>query len=105
MGKPRQSAYRLRKQAGAESFSAAWDGAQAFARRLAAASSSPVANMGIETLLVPRTYRSRLIGFVRRENVAGALRTLQRLDRMAEGLGDAQCGDAGGVRAPSAPRL
>lgn len=33
-------------------------------------------------------YRGRLIGFVQREDLAGAMRVLGRLDRLAERLGD-----------------
>jgi hypothetical protein len=82
----RQSAYRLRDKAGAESFAAAWTAAQAFARQAAAAARSPAAGLGIDTILVPRTYRGRLVGFVQREDVTGALRVLARLDRLAEEL-------------------
>ncbi|MGF1550113.1 MAG: hypothetical protein ACFBQW_06225 [Sphingomonadaceae bacterium] len=64
VGKSRQSAYRLRARPGGESFAAAWDAAQAFARRVAAVS-APASNFGgIDTILVPRTYRGRLVGFV-----------------------------------------
>jgi hypothetical protein len=67
LGRTRQSAYRLRKRPGAESFAAAWDGAQAFARSAAGLRhAAPLGFGGIETLLVPRFYRGRLIGFVQR---------------------------------------
>jgi hypothetical protein len=88
LGKSRQSAYQLREKPGAESFAAAWDGAAAFARTAAAIRHSPAAGVvGIETILVPRHYRGRLVGFVQREDVAGAMRLLGRLDRLAERLG------------------
>lgn len=86
LGKSRQSVYRLRKKPGAESFASAWDRAQAFARRASAAGSSPGGNLGIDTLLVPRTYRGRVIGFVQREDIGGTLRTLKQLDRIAGNL-------------------
>lgn len=87
LGKTRQSAYDLRKRKGAESFAAAWDEALAFAREVEAAGTSPAAGLaGIETLLVPRYYRGRLIGFVQREDVHGAMRLLGRLDQMTERL-------------------
>ena len=89
LGRTRQSAYRLRKKAGAESFAAAWDRAQAFARSVRASRPRWSSFGGIETILVPRHYRGRLIGFVQREDVAGAMRVLGRLDRLAERLGDA----------------
>jgi hypothetical protein len=85
LGKTRQSAYRLRKKPGAESFAAAWDEAQAFARTAAAAARAPaIYNHGLEPMLVPRYYRGRLVGFVQREDHAGALRVLGQLDKVAE---------------------
>ncbi|HWT13064.1 MAG TPA: hypothetical protein VN231_09960 [Allosphingosinicella sp.] len=87
LGMTRQSAYRLRKRPGAESFAAAWDRAQEFARSVRRACCSPLAGHGgIESLLVPRFYRGRLVGFVQRDDVAGAMRLLGRLDRLAERL-------------------
>jgi hypothetical protein len=89
LGMTRQSAYRLREKAGAESFAAAWDRVQAFAREAASVRRSPMAGLGgIETVLVPRHYRGRLVGFVQREDTAGAMRALGQLDRLAEKLGD-----------------
>jgi len=88
LGMTRQSAYRLRGKPGAGSFAVAWDRAQAFARSAAAAKRSSLPGCGgIETMLVPRYYRGRLIGFVQREDLAGAMRLLGRLDRLAERLG------------------
>jgi hypothetical protein len=89
LGRTRQSVYRLRQREGAESFAAAWERAQEFARRVAAARhAAPLGPGGIESLLVPRYYRGRLIGFVQREDLGGAMRLLGRLDRLAERLGD-----------------
>lgn len=87
LGRSRQSVYRLRARPGAESFAAAWDRALAFAQSVCAAAAPSRAFGGIETLLVPRYYRGRLVGFVQREDVAGAMRLLGRLDRLAERLG------------------
>jgi hypothetical protein len=92
LGMSRQSAYRLRARPGAEGFSAAWEEAQAFARQAAAAARSPGAGLGIDTILVPRFYRGRLIGFVQREDMSHAMRVLARLDRLAEGLGNTSSG-------------
>lgn len=92
LGMSRQSAYRLRARPGAENFASAWDEAQASARQAAAAARSPGAGLGIDTILVPRTYRGRLIGFVQREDTSGAMRVLARLDRLAEGLADPKDG-------------
>jgi hypothetical protein len=85
VGRSRQTAYRLRTRSGAESFAAAWDAALAFAGevRSAAAAASPAASASIQTLLVPRFYRGRLIGYVQREDLRGAMATLSRLDRLA----------------------
>lgn len=89
LGKTRQSAYALRRKAGAESFAAAWDGAQAFARAAAMAGRTAMRSpVGIEQILVPRYYRGRLVGFVQRDDVAGAMRQLGLLDRLAERLGE-----------------
>jgi hypothetical protein len=89
VGMTRQSVYRIRRRPDAESFAAAWDNAIEFARRVEAARRSPAAVPGtIETILVPRYYRGRLIGYVQREDLAGAMRLLGQLDRMAERLGD-----------------
>jgi len=89
LGMTRQTVYRLRKRPDARSFAAAWERAQAFARSVARMRSSQASGFGgIDTLLVPRHYRGRLIGFVQREDTAGAMRVLGRLDRLAERLGD-----------------
>ena len=91
LGKTRQSAYGLRRKAGAGSFAAAWDAALAFARTAAAAGRTPApGHGGIETIFVPRHYRGRLVGFVQREDLAAAMRLLGRLDRIAERLGDSR---------------
>jgi hypothetical protein len=95
LGMTRQSAYRLRERTGAESFAAAWDRVQAFARKAASIRRSPMAGFGgIETILVPRHYRGRFVGFVQREDTAGAMRALGKLDRLAEKLGDVNSGYA-----------
>ena len=89
LGMTRQSAYNLRKRPGAESFAAAWDEAQTFAGQARAAGRASLgSHAGIETILVPRHYRGRLIGFVQREDVSGAMRLLGRLDRIADRLGN-----------------
>jgi hypothetical protein len=91
LGKTRQSVYRLRQRPGAESFAAAWDRALDFARTAAAAGRAPSSSSGgIETLMVPRYYRGRLIGFVQREDLAGAMRLLRRLDRLADKLSNGE---------------
>lgn len=90
LGKTKQSVYLLRRKPGAESFAAAWDAALAFARSIAAAEHSRTPGFGgVATILVPRTFRGRLVGFVQREDVAGAMRVLSRLDRIAGQLGGA----------------
>jgi hypothetical protein len=99
LGRSPQGAYALRGRPGADSFAAAWDAAAGFAgharaaafgaRRLPVAAPAP----GIETILVPRFYRGRLVGYTLREDLAGALARLHRLDRLADRL--AAAGSAG----------
>ena len=87
LGRSRQSVYALRSKPGAEAFASAWDSAVAFSHQAgAAARARPFGDLGIDTLLVPRVYRGRLVGFVQREDNAGALRKLARLDRLAQSL-------------------
>lgn len=84
-GRSRQTAYALRERAGAASFAAAWDAAAAFAAEIrGAAAEAAGPPSGLETLLVPRFYRGRLVGYVARENRRAAMATLGRLDRLAE---------------------
>lgn len=88
VGRSRQSAYALRDRPGGESFAAAWDAAIAFARR---ASTAPrpltVMTGGLETILVPRYYRGRLVGFIQREDVGGAMRRAAALEAIVERIG------------------
>jgi hypothetical protein len=87
LGHSRQSAYALRRRPGAEAFSRAWATAQALGRSVSEArrcSPTPDLAYGFETLLVPRFYRGRLVGFVQRKDNAAALRTLAELDREIE---------------------
>lgn len=88
IGRSRQSAYALRDRPGAESFSRAWDLAVDFAREARAAPRAPQSGLcaGIDTIWVPRTYRGRLVGYVVREDVSGAMQKLAALDRAADRL-------------------
>jgi hypothetical protein len=88
LGRTRQTAYALRDKHCGEEFAAAWDAAAAFAQEVRAAP-RPLVFMesGIETILVPRYYRNRLVGFVQREDVGGAGRRLAELDRIADRIG------------------
>lgn len=91
IGMTRQSAYRLRARPDAGSFAAAWDNAIGFAGQASAIQrSDALLASRVETLLVPRYFRGRLIGYVQRDDVAGAMRTLNMLDRMADRLGDVE---------------
>jgi len=94
VGRSRQTAYALRERPGAGTFAAAWDTAVDFAAR-ARRMSRPLgaSRGGIETVLVPRFYRGRLIGFVQREDLSGAMRTLAALDRAAERIGEVDLDD------------
>jgi hypothetical protein len=88
VGRSRQTAYALREKRGGESFAAGWDAAAAFAER-ARTAPRPLAFMdsGVETILVPRYYRRRLVGFVQREDVGAAMRRYGELERIAERIG------------------
>ena len=87
LGRSRQTAYALRRKPGAEEFAAAWDAASDFARRASVAGRwVPAMEHGLDTILVPRFYRGRLVGFVQREDLQGAMRTLGRLDRLAASM-------------------
>jgi hypothetical protein len=88
LGRSRQTAYSLRERPGGGEFALAWDSAVEFARQARAAPrASRLMDSGIETIWVPRYYRGRLIGFIEREDVRGAMRKLGVLDRIAERLG------------------
>lgn len=86
VGRSRQTAYALRTRVGGEAFARAWDQASDFANRRRAMPMLPAQRLaeGMERLLVPRFYRGRLIGFVERADVHGAMRTLGQLDRMID---------------------
>jgi hypothetical protein len=84
VGCSRQSAYALRRRPDAKAFAAAWDAAQRFtqdARR--AGRSLPSRESGIDVIFVPRFYRGKLVGYVQREDLRSAMRTLSRLDRLS----------------------
>jgi hypothetical protein len=89
LGRSRQSAYALRRKPGGEGFAAAWDSAMEFARE-ARAAPRPLGSLegGLETILVPRYYRGRLVGFVQREDIGNARRRLAALDRIAARIGE-----------------
>jgi hypothetical protein len=56
VGQSRQTAYRLRRRAGAEEFAAAWDAALDFAAEARATASAGAGGRGIASVLVPRFY-------------------------------------------------
>jgi hypothetical protein len=86
VGRSRQGAYALRGRAGAEEFAAAWDAALRFAGRVDSTACHGLPR-GTGVLLVPRFYRGRLLGFSQRDEVAGLMATISRLDRIAGRLG------------------
>ena len=87
LGRSRQTAYALRDRPGAEGFAAAWDEAVAFAAQAGSLGAQvPRLDYGLETILVPRFYRGRLIGFVQREDHQRAMRTFAMLDRVARAI-------------------
>lgn len=90
VGRSRSTAYALRDRPGAESFAVAWDAAVdlAMQRRQLGRPDTSVASLlgenGLETMLVPRFYRGRLVGFVQRADRRGAMRVLRQIDRTVE---------------------
>jgi hypothetical protein len=87
LGHSRQSAYALRERRGAESFARAWVQAQRFGRQASEARRcrpTPDLTYALETILVPRFYRGRLVGFVQRRDNRAALRLLAELDRFED---------------------
>jgi hypothetical protein len=88
LGRSRQSAYALLDRPGSESFAAAWEAAVEFSRQVQSAPRPPAAmTPGAETIWVPRTYRGRLVGYVVREDLKGAMRRLGEIDRVVDALG------------------
>jgi hypothetical protein len=88
-GCSRQSAYALRRRADAQAFAAAWDQAQDFAQQARRAGRSlPASESAFEAIFVPRFYRGKLVGYVQREDLASAMRTLSRLDRLSHVVRD-----------------
>lgn len=87
LGHSRQSVYALRRRPGAESFARAWIWAQRLGRDAWEARRclhTPDLIHAFETILVPRFYRGRLVGFVQRQDNQAALRALAELDRHAD---------------------
>ena len=90
VGRGKAGAYALRARPGAEDFAAAWDAAVGLAAtvRDAERNRPPIlGRSGLEVMLVPRFYRGRLVGFVQREDHAGALRILKQIERLVERSG------------------
>ena len=87
LGHSRQSAYLLRRHAGARSFARAWDKALIMGRaalRARRRQPGPDLSWAMETLLVPKFYRGRLVGFVQRHDDRAAIRLLAECDQMEE---------------------
>lgn len=87
LGHSRQSVYALRRRRGAEDFACAWIWAQRLGRDAwEARRCRPTPDLihPFETILVPRFYRGRLVGFVQRQDHLAALRALAELDRFEE---------------------
>jgi hypothetical protein len=84
LGHSRQGAYALRRRRGAEEFARAWILAQRMGRHAAEARRcrpTPDLLHAFETMLVPRFYRGRLVGFVQREDHQQVLRAIAELGR------------------------
>lgn len=86
-GKSKQTAYALRSKAAGQGFAAAWDMAVDFAaaaREAARPQALLLTSCGMETMMVPRFYRGRLVGFAAREDHHRTLRIVKQLDKVAE---------------------
>jgi len=82
LGRTRQGVYRLRDRSDAASFAAAWDRALELARQLRAAyDRRPDLLPGAETVLVPRYYRGRLLGFVQRDDITRLMHAAAQLGK------------------------
>ncbi len=87
LGHSRQSAYALRRRKDALGFAQAWDRAIAMgqaATRARRSRPAPDLSFALETMLVPRYYRGRLVGFVQRHDNRLALQMLADCDRLEE---------------------
>jgi len=87
LGHSRQSAYALRRHKDGRSFAGAWDNALVMGRaamRARARQPAPDLSWALETLLVPKFYRGRLVGFVQRRDDRNAIRLLAECDRLEQ---------------------
>ena len=87
LGHSRQSAYALRRRSDGEEFARAWIWAQRFGRDAAQARRcrpAPDLVHAFETMLVPRFYRGRLVGFVQQEDHRAVLRAFAKLARFED---------------------
>jgi hypothetical protein len=81
VGMARETAYRLRRKPGAESFAAAWDAALGRARGKRKVTAMEIARRATEGLVAPRIYRGRFAGIGRKADNTALLRYLAQLDR------------------------
>jgi hypothetical protein len=89
VGMTKQSAFALRRRAGAEGFAAAWD----FARARRSGARRPRGyERAVEGVLVPRFYRGRLVSLERRVSNGGLVRLLAQLDCWGARIGDPEHG-------------
>jgi hypothetical protein len=87
LGHSRQSAYSLRRRPDGAGFARAWDRAIVLGRAAMRAKRSqpaPDLSWALETLLVPKYYRGRLVGFIQRHDNRNALRLLAECDQLEE---------------------
>ena len=87
LGHSRQSAYALRRHKDGRSFAGAWDNALVMGRaalRARQRQPAPDLSWALETLLVPKFYRGRLVGFVQRRDDRNAIRLLAECDRLED---------------------
>lgn len=99
LGRSRQTAYALRAREGAGSFAAAWDAAVEFARQARGGGVSRVGTelLGVQSVLVPRYYRGRLVGYVQKPELRGVVAALEHMDRLERRI--EKSGDGAALRA------
>ncbi len=84
VGMSRESAYRLRRRPGAESFAAAWDSALGAPwQRMRKVTSEELVQLATEGRLKPVLYRGRHIATVQKPDNSALLRLVARLNRTA----------------------
>lgn len=83
VGMSRNSAYKLRRLPGAESFAAAWDAA--LGKPIRKVTIDDLAFLAYKGLIRPKMYAGRYIGWTQKPDDSALLRLTARLDRLSRG--------------------